>query len=55
MIEVCFVSVTIDVQAVNATVVGVSAIDFQCLFIEGSNAVGCKVVFMSECPGIDYH
>ena len=37
---------TIDVRAVNATVVGVSAIDIQCLFIEGSDVVGCTVVFV---------
>ena len=51
----CFDSVTSDVQAITATVVGESTIDIQCLFVERSNAVGCKVVFVSECTGVDYH
>ena len=46
---------TSDVQAVTATVVRESTIDIQCLFIEGSDAVGCKAVFVSECTGVDYH
>ena len=51
----CFDSVTSDVQAVTATVVGESTVDIQCLFIKGSDALGCKVVFVSECTGVDYH
>ena len=46
---------TSDVQAVTATVVRESTIDIQCLFIERSDAIGCKVVFVSECTGVDYH
>ena len=46
---------TSDVQAVTVTVVGESTIDTQCLFIERSDAVGCKVVFVSECTSVDYH
>ena len=41
---------TSDVQAVNATVVGESTIDIQCWFIHGSDALGCKVVLVSDCP-----
>lgn len=38
-----------DVQSVNITVVDESAIvDIQCLFIHGSDALGCKVVLVSE-------
>ena len=37
-----------DVQSVNATVVGESTIDIQCWFIHGSDALGCKVVLVSE-------
>ena len=40
-------SVTSDVQSVTAIVVGESTIDIQCLFIHGSDAVGCKVVLVS--------
>lgn len=43
---------TLDVQAVNATVIGESTIDVQCLFIRGSDAVGCKIIFLSECQGV---
>ena len=43
---------TLDVQAVNATVVGESTIHIQCLFIRGSDAVGCKITLVSECPGV---
>ena len=46
------VSVTSDVQAVTATVVGDSTIDIQCQFIYGSDAVGCKVVLASKCPTV---
>ena len=46
-------SVTSDVQSVTATVVGQSTIDIQCLFIHGSDAVGCKVVLVSECLKIE--
>ena len=41
-------SVTSDVQSVTATVVRESTIDIQCLFIHGSDAVGCKVVLVSD-------
>ena len=48
--------VTSDVQSVNASVVSESAIDIQCWFIHGSDALGCKVVLVSDCPNIsDVH
>ena len=48
--------VTSDVQAVNASVVDESTIDIQCWFIHGSDALGCKVVLVSDCPNIsDIH
>ena len=48
--------VTSDIQAVNGTVVGESTIDIQCWFIHGSDALGCKVVLVSDCPNIsDIH
>ena len=35
---------------------GESTIDIQCWFIHGSDAVGCKVVLVSDCPNIsDVH
>ena len=40
--------VTSDVQAVNATVVDESTIDIQCWFIHGADALGCKVVLVSD-------
>ena len=43
---------TSDVQAVNATVVGESTIDIQCWFIHGSDALGCKVVLVSDYPNV---
>ena len=43
---------TSDVQAVNATVVGESSVDIQCWFIHGSDALGCKMVLVSDCPNI---
>ena len=46
-------AVTSDVQSVTATVVGESTIDIQCLFIHGSNAMGCKVVLVSDHPGVN--
>ena len=46
-------TVTSDVQSVNATVVGESTIDIQCLFIHGSDVVGCKVVLVSDHPGVN--
>ena len=46
-------TVTSDVQSVTATVVGESTIDIQCLFIHGSDAVGCKVVLVSDHPGVN--
>ena len=51
----CFNSDTSDVQAVTAIVVGESTVDIQCLFTEGSDAIGCKVTLVSECTGVDYH
>ena len=45
--------VTSDVQSVNATVVGESTIDIQCWFIHGSDALGCKVVLVSDYPNVD--
>ena len=48
--------VTADVKAVSAIVVGESTIDIQCWFIHGSDALGCKVVLVSDCPNIsDVH
>ena len=44
--------VTSDIQAVSATVVGESTIDIQCWFIHGSDALGCKVVLVSDHPTI---
>ena len=32
---------------------GESTIDIQCLFIHGSDAVGCKVVLVSDDPGVN--
>ena len=45
-------SVTSDVQSVNATAVGEFIIDIQCLFIHGSDALGCKVALVSDCSNI---
>ena len=45
--------VTSDVQAISATAVGESAIDIQCWFIHGSDALGCKIVLISDCPSVD--
>lgn len=50
----CFTSDTSDVHSVNATVVGEYSIHIQCLFIHGSDAVGCKVVVLGDCQGTDY-
>ena len=47
------ISVTSDVQIVNATVVGESTVDIQCWFIHGSDALGCKVVLVSDYPGVN--
>ena len=46
-------SVTSDVQAISATAVGESTIDIQCWFIHGSDALGCKIVLVSDCPTVD--
>ena len=46
-------SVTSDVQAISATAVGESTIDIQCWFIHGSDALGCKIVLVSDCPSVD--
>ena len=42
-----------DLQDVTLTVVGESTVDIQCLFISGSDAVGCKVVVVSDHQGIN--
>ena len=41
--------VTSDVQSVSATITGESTIRIQCLFIRGSDAIGCKVLLVSNC------
>ena len=46
-------SVTSDVEAISATAVGESTIDIQCWFINGSDALGCKIVLVSDCPSVD--
>ena len=46
------VSVTSDVQAVTATVVGQS-INIRCLFIAGSDRTGCIVLLVSNCSTVD--
>ena len=48
----CIHVVTSDVQSVSATVVDESTIAIQCLFIHGSDALGCKVVLVSNCSNI---
>ena len=48
----CIHVVTSDVQSVSATVVDKSTIAIQCLFIHGSDALGCKVVLVSNCSNI---
>ena len=50
---IAIISVTSDVQAVNATVVGESTINIQCWFIHGSDALGCKVVLVSDYRGVN--
>ena len=50
---ISIIAVTSDVQSVTATVVRESTIDIQCLFIHGSDAVGCKVVLVSDHPGVN--
>ena len=32
---------------------GESTIDIQCWFIHGSDALGCKIVLVSDCPHVD--
>ena len=44
--------VTSDVQAVNITVVDESIVAVQCLFIHGSDALGCSVVLVSKCQNV---
>ena len=44
--------VTSDVQAVNVTIVDESTVAVQCLFIHGSDALGCKVVLVSKCQNV---
>ena len=51
-----FIIDTSDIQFVSAKIVDESTIDIQCLFIHGSDALGCKVVLVSDCPNIsDVH
>ena len=50
---IAIISVTSDVQAINATVVGESTINIQCWFIRGSDALGCKVVLVSDYRGVN--
>ena len=45
-------TVTSDVQSVSATVVDESTIAMQCFFIHGSDALGCKVVLVSNCTNV---
>ena len=42
-----------DLQDVTTMVVGESTVDIQCLFISGSDAVGCKVVVVSDHQNIN--
>ena len=44
---------TFDVQSINATVVDEYAIDIKCHFIHGSDALGCKVVLVSDYPNVN--
>ena len=46
-------SATSDVQAISATAVGESTIDIQCWFIHGSDALGCKIVLVSDYPSVN--
>ena len=48
----CTYLVTSDVQSVSATVVEESTVAIQCLFIHGSDALGCKVVLVSNCSNV---
>ena len=50
---IAIISVTSDVQAVNATAVGESTMIIQCWFIRGSDALGCKVVLVSDYRGVN--
>ena len=51
-----YITDTSDTQFVCAKIVGESTIDIQCLFIHGSDALGCKVVLVRDCPNIsDVH
>ena len=45
-------AVTSDVQSVSAIAVDESTIAIQCLFIHGSDALGCKVVLVSNCTNV---
>ena len=51
----CFTLNTSDLHSVNATAVGEHSIHIQCLFIHGSDAVGCKVVVLGDCQDTGYH
>ena len=44
---------TSDVQSVSVTLVDESTTTFHCIFIHGSDALGCKVVLVSDNPGIN--
>ena len=41
--------VTSDVQSVRATITEESTVRIQCLFIHGSDTIGCKVILVSNC------
>ena len=44
---------TFEVKSVSATVVDESTIDIQCHFIHGSDALGCRVVLVSDYPNVN--
>ena len=44
---------TSDVQSVSVSLMDRSTVIFQCTFIHGSDALGCKVVLVSNNPGVD--
>ena len=46
-------AVTSDLQAVSVKIVGEFAIVVDCHFIKGSDAYGCKIVLVSDLPGVN--
>ena len=44
---------TFDVESVSATVMDEYTIDIECHFIHGSDALGCKVVLVSDYPNVN--